>query len=543
MKPNNTRSMVSAIAGFLALGLFVMALIYWAISSPPFNFNIGQWDVTLRVLMVGAIIAFSVYLIAAPESVGSAVGKRSTRLTANALVVSLVAIGIAVAVNVLFEQVPAARADFTANKDFSLSEQTMSILKEVDARGRPVKATAFYSNRSPSGVDPQLMEDLLKEYSARSSNITYEVVDPISNPATARELGVDRMGTVVFDNGQKREYANTVSEADFTSALARLLQNEVRTVAFLTGHGERGIESFEQDGYQQVSSALQRENYNVVPWNLVVSPTLTLTNPTVLVIAQPKQPIGAQDMQKIQSYVDAGGRVMLLLDPQMSADALKPLAGLLARYGVQSVQGAVLDRRSASPTEPTLVVVSSYPTSDITRELQSSQEVTLFPLSMGFRPPTSTVGGLEVTPLIQSSPSPDESWLETDLENQQVSYDASKDLPGPVNMGIQLAAPSATGTQTDTTNLPKSRIVAFGDADFASNLFTQQVPANVDLFANSVAWLSGANELVTLRPKDATAPRYITLDAGQKNLIFTSTVLALPVLVLLVGAFNWWRRR
>jgi ABC-type uncharacterized transport system involved in gliding motility auxiliary subunit len=210
---------------------------------------------------------------------------------------------------------------------------------------------------------------------------------------------------------------------------------------------------------------------------------------------------------------------------------------------VQAVTGAVLDRRSASPTEPTLVVVSNYPTSDITRELQSSQEVTLFPLSMGFKPPTSTVGGLEVTPLIQSSPSPDESWLETDLQNQQVTYNEGKDLPGPVNMAIQLAAPSATGTQTDTTNLPRTRIVVFGDGDFASNLFAQQVPANVDLFANSVAWLSGANELVTLRPKDATAPRYITLDAGQKNLIFTSTVLALPVLVLLVGAFNWWRRR
>jgi ABC-type uncharacterized transport system involved in gliding motility auxiliary subunit len=85
--------------------------------------------------------------------------------------------------------------------------------------------------------------------------------------------------------------------------------------------------------------------------------------------------------------------------------------------------------------------------------------------------------------------------------------------------------------------------VAFGDADFASNYFTQQVPANIDLFANSVAWLSGANELVSIRPKDDTAPRQITLDTGQKNLIFASTVLALPVLVLIVGAFNWWRRR
>jgi hypothetical protein len=105
--------MVSAIAGFLALGLFLIGLIYWAISTPPFNFNIGQWDVTLRVLMVGAIIAFSVYLIAAPESVGAAVGKRSTKLTANALVVSLVAIFIFMFLIVFFLYRVCVRVDFS----------------------------------------------------------------------------------------------------------------------------------------------------------------------------------------------------------------------------------------------------------------------------------------------------------------------------------------------------------------------------------------------------------------------------------------------
>ena len=188
-------------------------------------------------------------------------------------------------------------------------------------------------------------------------------------------------------------------------------------------------------------------------------------------------------------------------------------------------------------------MVDDYPLREITEDLQRTREVTLFPLSMGFRPPTSTVGGLEALALVQSSPTVDESWLETDMQSQQVTFNEGADVPGPVIMAIQLAAPTASGTQTDTTNLPKTRIVAFGDADFASNLFAQQVPANVDLFANSVAWLAGANELVSIRAKEATAPRTITLDTGQKNLIFTSTVLALPVLVLLVGAFTWWRRR
>jgi len=48
---------------------------------------------------------------------------------------------------------------------------------------------------------------------------------------------------------------------------------------------------------------------------------------------------------------------------------------------------------------------------------------------------------------------------------------------------------------------------------------------------------------VSVRAKPANSPRTITLDAGQKNLVFTSTVLGLPILVLLCGAYIWWRRR
>jgi ABC-type uncharacterized transport system involved in gliding motility auxiliary subunit len=150
-----------------------------------------------------------------------------------------------------------------------------------------------------------------------------------------------------------------------------------------------------------------------------------------------------------------------------------------------------------------------------------------------------------VSQLIQSSPSPDQSWLETDLQNQQARYDAGKDLPGPVSMGLTIAPASST-TETNTTtvtNTVNTKLVVFSDADFPSNYAIQQFPSNGDLFANSVAWLAGNYDLVSVRAKAASSPRTITLDAGQKNLIFTTSVLALPILVLMFGAFTWWRRR
>src|SRR5437762_11342307 len=141
---SRTKSLISTIAGFSALGFFAMGIIYWAaFTNPAFNLNIGQWDATLRVLMVLAIVAFSVYLIISPESVGASAAKRSTRLTANALVASLVAIGIGIALNIIVANVPVARADLTAGQDFTLSAQTIKVLQQLDARNKNVTAVAI----------------------------------------------------------------------------------------------------------------------------------------------------------------------------------------------------------------------------------------------------------------------------------------------------------------------------------------------------------------------------------------------------------------
>ncbi|MEO8284939.1 MAG: GldG family protein [Chloroflexota bacterium] len=539
---NRTKSLISTISGFAALGFFAMALVYWAaFTDPAFNLNIGQWDGTLRVLMVLAIIAFSVYLIIAPESIGASVGKRSTRLTANALLVSLVAIGIAIAINIIVDNVPVARADLTAGQDFTLSDQTLKVLQELDARGTNVTAVAFYSDRAASGVTRTQMEDMLKEYDSHSSRLSYEFVDPYLSPARATELGATRLGTVVFDDGKKRAFANSITEADFTSAILRMMETQTKTVAFLSGHGERDPNGADEASYSQAKAALERENYQVLSWNLVTSPTLTISNVNVLVIASPLKALTAQETQTVSSYLDSGGRVLMMVDPQMPPEAIQPMASILQKYGVTPEQGAILDQHSASPQEPTLVVVNNFPPNDITTDLARTQAAIVFPFAMGLKPPTSTVGSFVVTQLAQSSPGQDVSWLETDLQTQAAQYDEGKDIPGPVSIGLSIA-PSATDSVTNTT-VPKTRLVVYSDADFPSNVALQSFPANVDLFANSVSWLAGANELVSIRAKEPTAPRLVTLDTTQKNLLGVVTVLGLPMLVLLFGAFTWWRRR
>jgi ABC-type uncharacterized transport system involved in gliding motility auxiliary subunit len=543
---NANRQLIANIAGFAAVGFFGLALIYWAvIATPPLSFQSIDWP--LRILVIAAIVSFTIFIIATPEAIGRAAGRRSNRLTANAVVASLVAVAIALLINVIAESVPAVRADWTASKTFTLSPQTISVLQDLDRQDRNVNAVAFLSPQVSSSPSRQEIEDLLKEYASHTGKLKYEFVDPYRSPARANQYGVTRLGAVVFDSGQKREIANGVTEADFTGALVRLFETGTKSVAFLTGHGERDPNGFDQSGYSQVKDALAKDNYQIVAADLNRSSTITAT---VLVIAEPKQALPEKDVQAVKSFLDGGGHVLLLLDTLMPKEALEPLQSILTKYGVTAVQGGLIDfQNSYSQQEPTLIGLSTYPDSDITRDLARDRLTTLIPLSMGLQPPTSTVEGFNVTPILQSSTGEQLSWLETDIKPDatgqiQLRYDAGKDVPGPVTIGLTVGPqdPSASTTQTQT-NQVKTRLVVYGDSDFPSNVAVQQQVTNLDLFANSVSWLAGANELVSIRAKDPEAPRTIMLSAPQQSLMFFSTVVGLPLLVAIVGAVIWWRRR
>jgi LPXTG-motif cell wall-anchored protein len=59
---------------------------------------------------------------------------------------------------------------------------------------------------------------------------------------------------------------------------------------------------------------------------------------------------------------------------------------------------------------------------------------------------------------------------------------------------------------------------------------------------NSLHWLSGEEDNITIRPKEKTVEP-ITLTPGQADGIFLATVVGLPAVILISGGIVWWRRR
>ncbi len=556
---NSTRGLVALVAGFAALGFALLSIFYWvAVLNPPMSFS--NIDLTLKILAIAAIIFFAIYLLFSPESVGKSMGKRSTRLTANALIASLVAIAIGVVINIIVDNIALARGDWTAGKDFSLSQQTTKLLSDLNNSDRTITAIGFFYRQ-----DPQPALDLLKEYGAYTSRFRYEINNPNTQPLRASQFGVTTDGTVVFTDGTKRELANSVSEREFTSAIIRLSQTGTKKVAFLTGHGERDLNGVDERGYSEVNASLKRDNYATVQWSLTTSPTLSITDVSVLVIADPQTPLNSREIQSIQQYLDAGGHALIALDtnrnaqqPDAHGKVVELINQITSKYGVTARDGIVADfakMTAFAPQDPTVFGIDSYPadsdiTSDIARGANGGPLPTLFYQAIAVLPPppTSTITSTVATTILQTSNAPD-SWLEIAGPDGQwnAQYDPGTDeIAGPVPIAVSVGPDDST-VITDTQTI-KTRLVVFGDADFAANFFLSQsspvyVLQNGDLFSNAVSWLAGANELISIRQKDPTAPRVLTLDAGQKNVQLITAVFGLPLFVLLLGGAVWWRRK
>ncbi len=65
----------------------------------------------------------------------------------------------------------------------------------------------------------------------------------------AKEYGAQHIGDVIVSAGEKKQTIPPspeapLSESDVTSAILKVTQGKVKTVCFVTGHGEKGLGGF-----------------------------------------------------------------------------------------------------------------------------------------------------------------------------------------------------------------------------------------------------------------------------------------------------------
>ena len=533
------------IIGWIGTILVIAAV---AIRGVPFlgipSINPAWNDYATYLAWAGLAIVL-IYMAGQWRDVAEFYKGRGAKYGTLSLVSILVFLGILVAVNYLGTR-QNKRWDFTANQVFSLSDQTVRILRELQ---EPATFTVYERQDRQ-----QVHRDRLDEFTYHSSQVKTEFVDPDREPGRATEAKIEALPTILIQHKGRTERVNSSNEQDLTNALIKAVTGQARKVYFTQGHGEKDLASSERTGYSTLAEAMKRDNYAFDSLVLITQKSVP-DDATILVIPGPTTDFFPPEIEMLNAYVAKGGKVMLLLDPPAKAGAAQPLlTQFLMDWGINAGNDVVLDASGMGRmlgTDASVPVVAQYPNHPITESLTGAMSA--YPMARSMAPVEGGSNSRTAQPVLTTTP---QSWAESDIaslsaKSGQIEFNADKgDKQGPITLAAAVSAPAsvtppkpenASPDSPDAPSTPETRVVAVGDSDFASN-YAIGVPGNSDFFMNSLNWLAQQENLIAVRPRQPLDHR-LTLTADQQNRIMILSLFIIPGLVFGSGVYSWWRRR
>ncbi|MYF25239.1 MAG: hypothetical protein F4090_04225 [Nitrospira sp. SB0672_bin_25] len=443
-------------------------------------------------------------------------GSRSTRLGFNGILAVLLMAGILTIINFLVIR-HGGRWDLSETRNFSLAPQTLQVLGELE---QDVRVLVFAHERSPGF---RTYRDLLEGYAYSSPRISVTYVDPEKEPGLARKHEISKIDTAVFESGEQTVHVPKPSESNLTSALIRVTTGDAKRLVFLEGHGERRITDQERGGLSSAKQNLEAQGYRVAHGTIRKDPAL-LDDTAVLIIPGPRESVEPEELTNIANFMAKGGRVLLLLDPQVTSG----LEEWISQWGLTLGPGIVVDPEDrVAQGSPTALLVRRFTNHHITEGFTSP---ILLPVlqPVSFEQPPDT--DLKFTSLLQSS---EESWAETNFEETTPEFDEGAEEKGPFALAGALSR-KRTGSE------PVPAMVVIGNSAFAGNTYLQ-FPGNTDFLSNTIAWLADENTLISVSPKESAFPPFIP-NPTQEHMLFAVQVFSVPFLMLLSGLTVWRQR-
>jgi ABC-type uncharacterized transport system involved in gliding motility auxiliary subunit len=475
------------------------------------------WLVTL--LEGSALFCLILFVVVHFMSLKDFSTRRSTRMGANSLLMILLLIGILAIVNFLAAR-HSIRWDLSETQNFSLAPQTHRVLRSLS---REVLITVFTREKDPGY---QAYKERLDSYRQANPKISVEFVDPERQPKIAQNYGISRTDTAVFESAGQTVRVSAPSEVELTGALIRVSQDSKKRVLFLEGHGEPSLDDRERTGLSAAKEILIKQGYDVGTLSLLKEEAVP-DRTAILVVAGPRRPVTPDEQERIHHYVEKGGHLLLLIDPDTQAN-LNPL---LNQWGLGVGPGALVDLQDRlAQGDLTSLLVRTFTEHEITQDLSAA---VLFPLARHITFDEQVGNAWDYVPLARTSPN---SWAETDLKGRVVNLNEQEDIKGPLPMAAAL-----TPKVAPEEGKPRPAIVVIGNSTFATNAFVN-FPGNSDFFLHTAAWLAEERNMMAIVPRDS-ALRLFTPNPLQDRALLYLQVILLPATMLFSGIMVWRKRR
>ena len=479
---------------------------------------------------------------------------------ANVLVQIVALLALVVMVNWLASR-HYVRFDWTKAGYYKLAEKTKQVLTGLKD---PVEVIVFLPPNDHRDYVEKILDDtrnLLKEFQFYGKEkLHVEYVDPQRDLARAQQLvkeyTLDSPDVVIFASRGHHKYVRLDEMVDldtgnpemsegrvkafkgeglFLSAIQTVTEEESPKVYFLTGHGERDPEDFDQrEGYSELARYIKRDNIVVEKWNLLEKQALP-TDAGAMVIAGPHQAFAPTELNALEQYLKDKGRLLIMLDPHTTTG----LEAFLKKWGVQVDDDLAMRQAGVLLGTQMLdvnAVAADYAAHPITVKLSDTN--TEFPYTRSIRQVPQTEGGMpdqpRVTELVKAAPA---YWGETDPDTEHATFNPATDISGPLPLAVAVETSKPHGVDVD---IGVTRMVVIGTSRFVDN--STLGGGNLDFFMNSLNWLLQREQLMAVSPKVPDEFR-LDMSPNQQRAVYALVIGGLPLLVAIIGIVVWVSRR
>lgn len=468
-----------------------------------------------------------------------ALSTRTAKVGGYSFVLSLVVLAILIAVNVLASKLPTSwtQFDISAAQLYSLTSDTKVVVTNLQQ-----DVTIYWI--SQAGKEDTVIQKLLDRYQELSDHITVVKKDPDVYPTFAQQYTEETVmnNSLVVESGDKNRYISydniyqydtgsyyttgSVSqsfdgEGQITSAIDYVVSTDLPQVYLLSGHGEAALS-------ETFADELERSNYETVEDFSLLNVDAIPEECDVLLINAPTSDISDEELTMLRSYVQGGGKLVVLSGPQENTD-LPNLQALLSDYGVTVNDGVVVDtnRDYYAFTAP-YVLMPEIESSDITDPLKDGDYHVIVPIAAGLSVGEDN-GGATVTSLLKTS---------TDSFSKAAGYAMTTydkedgDIDGPFTLAVSVEDANAGG-----------RLLWVASDYLLDDMYNSYSSgANLDFVMNGLSWMIGNTDAVSIRSKSLDY-NYLTISSSSAAWLKVCMIGIIPVGFLLLGLDEVLRRR
>ncbi len=482
-------------------------------------------------------------------------------------------VGCAVLVNVVGGRIP-GRIDLTQNRLYTMSPSTKKILADLPDI---VTITLYVSQELPAQLQPTLRDvrDIIRDYQTfGKGNITVSSKDPSANPAVAQEaqsIGIREMQFNTVSNEEfklKNGYAGIAIsyagkneiipfvqdtsdlEYQLTSLIKKLTVKQKPKIAFLSGHGEKSIQS----DYATLNAELEKE-YHVEDL-ASIDPKFPAIPDGIktIIIAGPTKEMPVETKTALKNYVEKnGGSVMFLIDTmtispqtlssqvnkQSFADTVKDLTGVTVRNDiVYDLRSNETISFSGGGSTRYFLPYAFWVRSAAQKNTQSpilskiASVVLTWPSSLEFHEKVVSDKGWDIQTLFVTT-----KYAGTQSESGSLS---PQEQLSQENLGEKRLIVSLTPKKDQQVG--KGRMVIVGDSDFLADQFMQNSPENIGLGMETLAWLSQEDSIAGIRIKQKVEQKLAFENKTQMTAVKYGNTTGPAVLLALFGVFRLFRR-